>query len=135
MHPAWGSLSGVWEQGCRGGGASQEGGVAPQASLSAESLILGEGSEWWPWPSRSLPDHRPELPDDLASRQRLRKAMGQGGLRFQVDQIPRTAQRAGAGGADPRGDTRVSVNSHPQPCHLADLAKQIIFQNTAPQPH
>ena len=36
-------------------------------------------------------------------------------------------------GADPRGDTRVSRNSHPQPCHLADLAKQIIFfQKMAP---
>lgn len=61
--------------------------------------------------------------------------MGQRGLRFQVDRIPCAAQRAGAGRADPRGDTRVSVNLHPQPCHLADLAKQIIFQNTAPQPH
>ena len=103
------------------------------ASLSAESLVL---PEWWPWPSRSLPDHRPELSDDLAGQQRLRKAMGQHGLRFHLDQIPHAPPWGGGGGPDPRGDTRVSRNSHPQPCHLADLAKQIIFfQNMAPQPH
>ena len=62
--------------------------------------------------------------------------MGQHFLRSHLDQIPHAAQwAAGGGGADPRGDTRVSRNSHPQPCHLADLAKQIIFQNMAPQPH
>jgi len=74
------------------------------ASLSAESLVL---PEWWPWPSRSLPDHRPELSDDLAGQQRLRKAMGQHGLRFHLDQIPHAAQWAGGAGQTHAG-THVS---------------------------
>ena len=61
-----------------------------------------------------------------------KEAMGQVVLGFMWTRSH--MQPSGQGwGADPRGDTRVSRNSHPQPCHLADLAKQIIFfQKMAP---
>lgn len=108
--------------------------MAPRASCSERwsHWFWAEAPERWPWPSRSLPDHRLELSEVLAGWQWLRKASGQRVLGLTWTGIPHAAQWAGVG-ADPRGDTRVSRNSHSQPCHLADLAKQIIFFQRWPQ--